>query len=425
MRETWWSLYDSTNKSYLLTVIGLSESEEPRTVDRLRDCPSSLDFRLMAVGFDSAGRVTIYQADTLKEAATFPIPHCRTRGRPRQRLEDCRKVRWCPARLQSAIATWSGRIFIWEPFARANDWSKTLLSLFRSNSVVLKTELLRKPVSALAWSGDGKFLVSGSTDGQAVIWNADTHQRHREYRYLPKLMSPVTTRPGITSIDWSPNGRAIALGCSDGHVRLWDPTSNRIVERVVATRDRCSPKRPVCLRHQAARDLSRGQAFRVDQVQGGPLGGHHLRRGIMVNGRGPDLLSRRHRPALECQRRTEADPRSLQSIDGGSTGHHPAARTELSLSGIDRGRNPSQRLISRTDRSAGSSRPSCPSIPGEGRSQRWDHAKQQPIFSSVLSGKRSSGSWHCDYSFKGSDPLLRISEALFNGSGDRLLTLVD
>jgi WD40 repeat protein len=97
-------------------------------------------------------------------------------------------------------------------------------------------------VNALAFSPDGKMLVSSTTR----MWNAGTNS-------LGKLLNPgfvhvdeVETgrelgtweHPG--DIFWpaiAPDGRLLATGCNDGMIRLWEVPSGREFSRWVAYED--------------------------------------------------------------------------------------------------------------------------------------------------------------------------------------------
>jgi WD40 repeat protein len=71
------------------------------------------------------------------------------------------------------------------------------------------------PTSA-AFSPDGKFIVTGSEDRTARIWDASTGQ-------------PLRTLEGhesdITSAAFSPDGRFIVTGSGDNTARIWDATT--------------------------------------------------------------------------------------------------------------------------------------------------------------------------------------------------------
>jgi WD40 repeat protein len=68
-------------------------------------------------------------------------------------------------------------------------------------------------VSSLAYSPDGKFVVSGSADSSIKIWDLE---KGRETFTLPEHEGPVR------SVAYSPDGKRIVSGSADYTVRLWD-----------------------------------------------------------------------------------------------------------------------------------------------------------------------------------------------------------
>src|SRR5229473_877786 len=70
------------------------------------------------------------------------------------------------------------------------------------------------PVFSVAWSPNGKRIVSGSWDATAQVWDAT------------KGAVPLVTYTGhtdvIESLVWSPDGRYIASASYDRTVQVWD-----------------------------------------------------------------------------------------------------------------------------------------------------------------------------------------------------------
>jgi WD40 repeat protein len=64
-------------------------------------------------------------------------------------------------------------------------------------------------VSAVAWSGDGRLLASGSSDGTVQVWEVASGNVVFTYR------GHFT---GVNSVVWSPDGERIASASYDVHV---------------------------------------------------------------------------------------------------------------------------------------------------------------------------------------------------------------
>jgi WD40 repeat protein len=76
-------------------------------------------------------------------------------------------------------------------------------------------------VHALAFSPDGKTLVTGSDDTTVRLWNAVAHEAVGE---------PFTDHTGgVQSVAFNPRGNLIATGTSNNTAQLWDPTTRQPV----------------------------------------------------------------------------------------------------------------------------------------------------------------------------------------------------
>jgi WD40 repeat protein len=69
-------------------------------------------------------------------------------------------------------------------------------------------------VTSVAFSPDGRHIVSGSIDNTVRVWDAKTGH---------SVMDPLKGHSlGVTSVTFSPDGRHIVSGSADKTVRVWD-----------------------------------------------------------------------------------------------------------------------------------------------------------------------------------------------------------
>jgi WD40 repeat protein len=76
----------------------------------------------------------------------------------------------------------------------------------------------KNDVNSVAYSPDGRIIVSGSDDNTIRIWDAHTGAEIRE---------PLTGHTGwVRSVAYSPNGQNIVSGADDKTIRIWDVQPN-------------------------------------------------------------------------------------------------------------------------------------------------------------------------------------------------------
>lgn len=71
------------------------------------------------------------------------------------------------------------------------------------------------PLTCMAFSPDGKTLVSASRDSEIVLWDISTLQR--------RLSLTTQHTEGVSSVAFSPDGATFASSSSDQTLRFWDP----------------------------------------------------------------------------------------------------------------------------------------------------------------------------------------------------------
>ena len=73
-------------------------------------------------------------------------------------------------------------------------------------------------VFAVAFSPDGKTVLTGCMDDTARMWNATTGQQ---------IGAPLTHRGSVMAVAFSPDGKMVLTGSLDQTARLWDRTTGR------------------------------------------------------------------------------------------------------------------------------------------------------------------------------------------------------
>ncbi|KAG6874764.1 hypothetical protein C0992_006648, partial [Termitomyces sp. T32_za158] len=89
-------------------------------------------------------------------------------------------------------------------------------------------------VYSLDFSLDGRFIISGSGDKTARIW--DMHDKSSKVLTINDTDS-VNKDAGVTSVAISPNGQLVAAGSLDEIIRIWDVATGVLIERLQGHKD--------------------------------------------------------------------------------------------------------------------------------------------------------------------------------------------
>jgi WD40 repeat protein/tetratricopeptide (TPR) repeat protein/tRNA A-37 threonylcarbamoyl transferase component Bud32 len=97
----------------------------------------------------------------------------------------------------------------------------TNLAAWRPHLAPLRAVLSHQGlVFAVAFSPDGKTILTGSGDGTARLWDAASGR---------PIGQPMRHERRITSVAFSPDGKTILTGSEDGTARLWGAASGRAI----------------------------------------------------------------------------------------------------------------------------------------------------------------------------------------------------
>src|SRR5579859_241662 len=78
-------------------------------------------------------------------------------------------------------------------------------------------------INSVAFSPDGKLVLTGSADGSARLWQWDTTASSAG-KQIAAFSTPAGNI-GVNSVAFSPDGKLVLTGGTDGVVRLWEATA--------------------------------------------------------------------------------------------------------------------------------------------------------------------------------------------------------
>ena len=83
-------------------------------------------------------------------------------------------------------------------------------------------------INWLAWSPDGRCIVSASEAGEAKIWDAATGQMLFD-------LYPEDFALAVDAPVWSPDGSQLAIYGGDGIITVWDPATGLPLQRITTS----------------------------------------------------------------------------------------------------------------------------------------------------------------------------------------------
>ena len=89
------------------------------------------------------------------------------------------------------------------------------------------------PVYCVAWSPDGKQVLSGSLDTSLKLWDATTGALVREFKAYKEKEFEKGHREGVFTAAFSPDGQAIVSGGSDRAIKVWNVADGSVTRELV------------------------------------------------------------------------------------------------------------------------------------------------------------------------------------------------
>jgi WD40 repeat protein/Flp pilus assembly protein TadD len=168
------------------------------------DIAVSPDGKTLATAF--MGHLQLYDANTGAKLYSSPFDMQVARASP---LIRKKQVAFSPDGEKVMVAS-GGTLRIYG--------AKAKKELQKIRARIAKTDGQPVPTSPLAFTPDGKYIVAGSDDTTAKLWEVDTG---RESMTFNGHSSPVS------SVAVSPDGRYAATSSENGEVKLWNKTTGR------------------------------------------------------------------------------------------------------------------------------------------------------------------------------------------------------
>jgi WD40 repeat protein len=100
------------------------------------------------------------------------------------------------------------------------------------------------PVYCVAWSPDGKQVVSGGMDQALRLWDAGSGNLVREFAAYKEKDFEKGHRDAVFGVAFSPDGKTIASGSSDRTVKLWNVADGKVVRELVNPEYKPAPGNP-------------------------------------------------------------------------------------------------------------------------------------------------------------------------------------
>jgi WD40 repeat protein len=120
-------------------------------------------------------------------------------------------------------------------------WDNTMILWDLSNdSILYKFNNHSDMIWDVAFSPDERYVASASWDASINLWDIETKELVFRFKHAQKFRK-IQTDPFfqerivpnmINTVAFSPDGRLLASGSSDGMIRIWDLTSGELTELI-------------------------------------------------------------------------------------------------------------------------------------------------------------------------------------------------
>lgn len=117
----------------------------------------------------------------------------------------------------AAIAPDGNQLLIGGGVAYPSPYNRGILYDISTKNIVHEFLGHASRINSVDISPDGKWILTGSTDRTAKLWNRQTGQEIRTF---------IGHKNEVSVVSFSPNGNKVMTGCLDGTLRIWDITDS-------------------------------------------------------------------------------------------------------------------------------------------------------------------------------------------------------
>ncbi|HLO28590.1 MAG TPA: TIR domain-containing protein, partial [Anaerolineales bacterium] len=141
----------------------------------------------------------------------------------REHAKPVNSVAFSPDGRNLASGDNDGTLILWDVSTLLN------ISIKTKRPIGLALQDHTNVVSSLAFTPDGKILASGSSDGTVILW--DVSAAHNTGAKTEQAVKRTLTGNGdfITTIAFSPDGKTLAAGAGNSSILLWDVKTGRLI----------------------------------------------------------------------------------------------------------------------------------------------------------------------------------------------------
>ncbi|MDP6543891.1 MAG: WD40 repeat domain-containing protein [Phycisphaerae bacterium] len=172
------------------------------------------------------GLVSLWNARTRRSYGHYPLDPYKSRSsRSGVKYHRVNAMAWSPASTKVlAVAISTGKVKLWK--------SRTKRTFIKTMMPINKDSQGRNAIghpSCIEWSPDGKALAVSDSSGFVWFWNPTTGKMSRKFR------DSTSQYTSVSRIAWSPDGNLVATASSDSASNLIEAETGEVVRKIRST----------------------------------------------------------------------------------------------------------------------------------------------------------------------------------------------